>query len=107
MRVLSGPARLASEGRAPLLIAATQHCSGLNMTDTQPHGHDSGTIDLPIIDISELSYDTGKKILDAFVSNSRCPLITPEYLIPCHPTSAAQHRYTSNKLTPLRSSHTS
>lgn len=38
------------------------------MGPSNSNGHDTGTIDLPIIDISELNYDTGKQVLDAFVS---------------------------------------
>lgn len=38
------------------------------MDSSESHSHDGGTIDLPIIDISEMSYEIGKEVLDAFVS---------------------------------------
>jgi hypothetical protein len=41
------------------------------MATTITNGNHSETIDLPIIDISEVNYATGKKILDAFVSAPR------------------------------------
>lgn len=60
--------------RCPLTPAYTNDPTSLpqSMASSEPNGHNAGTIDLPIIDITELNNDTGKQVLDAFVSVPSC-----------------------------------